>query len=254
MFLLATFLGASQALAKTIYYGEGRETVTVVQKEPTIFRFSSSVKTISKTDEFSISPVDKADPDYSKLKVVAHFRKSKSKIEFILDNGEVVKILLAVVPGNMPSQTESIYDFESKDSLLARKDKRTFISEMDLMKAMIKGSFVTGYKIESMNRAVWTKAKKFKVKLLKVYVGEEFNGYIFKVTNTSRKLKRLIDLSKIKMGRTNLAVLAQVDRKELLSYSKKSSRSTLLRIVAKPSAIYSYLQIPVRAIRRGNER
>jgi hypothetical protein len=246
---LAIFFSLSQLQAKTIYFGNDRETVTVVHKEPTIFRFSSSVKTISKTDGFSISPVDRNDPDYSKLKVVPHFRKSKDKVEFILDDGQVVKVLLAVVSETMPSRTDSIYDFESKNSLLSRRDKRVFINEVELMKAMIKGSFVSGYKIKKPDKYVWTKSKNFKIKLLKVYVGEDLNGYVFKLRNTSRKHRRLIDLAKIKFGKTNLAVLAQIDNKELAKASFKKKRSTILRVVTKPTAVYSYLNLAFGAVK-----
>lgn len=234
----------SRVQAKTVYFGNDRETVTVVHKQPTIFRFGSEVKTISKTDGFSISPVDRNDPDYSKLKVVPHFRKSKDKVEFILDDGQVVKVLLAVVSEKMPSRTDSIYDFESRNSLLSRRDKRVFINEVELMKAMIKGSFVTGYKIEKLNKSVWTRAKDFKIRLIKIYVGEDFNGYVFKITNTSRKHKRYIDVSKIKVGKNNLAVLGQVDEKELLK-----KKSTVLRIVTKPTAVYSYLNLAFGAVK-----
>jgi len=223
--------------------------VTVVHKEPTIFRFSSAVKTISKTDSFSIAPVDRNDPDYSKLKVVPHFRKSKDKIEFILDDGQVVRVLLAVVSEKMLSRTDSIYDFESKGYLLSRKDKRVFINEVELMKAMIKGSFVSGYKVTKMNQYVWSKKKNFKIKLLKVYVGEDLNGYVFKLTNTSHRNRRFIDLSQIKFGKNNLAVLAQVDNKVLTKSSYKKGRSTFLRVVTKPAAVYSYLNLAFGAVR-----
>jgi len=245
------FFSLSQLQAKTIHFGNDRETVTVVHKEPTIFRFSSAVKTISKTDSFSISPVDRNDPDYSKLKVVPHFRKSKDKVEFILDDGQVVRVLLAVVSEKMPSRTDSIYDFESKDSLLSRKDKRVFINEVDLMKAMIKESFVSGYKVTTMNQYVWSKKKNFKIKLLKVYVGEDLNGYVFKLTNTSHRNRRFIDLSQIKFGKNNLAVLAQVDNKVLTKSSYKKGRSTYLRVVTKPTAVYSYLNLAFGAIKEG---
>lgn len=244
-------MSQTQTQAKTIYFGSDRETVTVVHKEPTIFRFSSAVKTISKTDSFSISPVDRNDPDYSKLKVVPHFRKSKDKVEFILDDGQVVKVLLAVVSGEMPSRTDSIFDFESKDSLLSRRDKRVFINEVELMKAMIKGSFVSGYKIEKLNKYVWSKEKNFKIKLLKLYVGEDLSGYVFKVTNTSRKSRRFIDVTKIKFGKSNLAVLAQVDNKVLANGSDKRNRSTFLRVVTKPTAVYSYLNLAFGAVKEG---
>lgn len=251
LLLLLTLMLTKNSEAKVIYYGSEKEQVNLSYGGPTIFRFNEEVKTISQASRFDIHPADDADPNYSVLSVTPRFTSGKSDVTFILASGAIVNTALTVVPKAIPEKTDSFYDFKSKDSLIEGEKEggnRSNVSEMELMKAMIRWDQVVGYKTEVLSKTIDTGIDDLSAKLVRVYMGAQFNGYIFEVKNTSNKRDYTIDLKNLSLGMPNAALISQVDR-EVLSNTKEKSNSTFVRIVAKPTSVYYNVHLPVAPIK-----
>ena len=238
-------LATSSAFARQIYYGSETESVNIVYGGPTILRFNEPVKTISQASRFTITPADEENPNYAVLSVTPRFSQGQDKVTFILADGAVVNVKIVTAAKATPERTDSFYDFKPKESLLESMDKdqdATVLSELDLMKAMIRGDGVTGYKMEPTSRLVNTGIANISARLVRVYTGPKYNGYIFKVKNHDKK-KYFVNLEKLTLGQPNTAMLSQVDRKVLGTTEKDNF--AYLRIVAKPTSIYYNVNLPV---------
>ena len=244
------------SFARKIYYGSSSETITLAYGGPTIFRFDEEVKTISQASRFEISPSDNDNPDYKMLSVTPRFTKGSSNISFILSNGAVVQTRLVVVPKALPEKSDSFYDFIPKDQLIEnsiRNHESDNVSEMELMKSMIRCDLIVGYKVRSLVRTVNTGINSLSAKLVKVYSGPKFNGYVFKIQNDNSNKSFAIDLRALTLGRPNLALLSQVDEK-ILKAKGKGKNVTFLRIVAKPSSVYYSVRLPIAAVKLKESR
>ena len=246
--LFFTTLASFRSEARVIYYGNQEELINVVFDQPTIFRFSALVKTISSVSGFDISPVDSTDPDYSVLSVKPLFLDQTANVLFVLDNGETVSLKLKSVSHQLPEIVDSIYDFKSNKQLIDMKSPQSVkISELELMKAMIRGDQVIGYQLRKLVRTMWDFKKGLDVKLLKIYTGSHFNGYVFGVKNKTYQTIQF-DLKTLQMGSPNLAILSQIDSDgKILSKSKKKTW-TYLRVVAKPSSVFRDMRLPTSKI------
>lgn len=247
-FFLALIL-PSGAFARQIYYGSETESVSIAYGGPTIFRFNEPVKTISQASRFTIMPADEENPNYAVLSVTPRFSEGTDKVTFILADGAVVNIKIITASKATPERTDSFYDFKPKESLLESMDKNqdaAVLSELDLMKAMIRGDGVTGYKMEPVSRLVNTGIENISARLVRVYTGPKYNGYIFKIKNHDAKKKYLVNLEKLTLGQPSTAMLSQVDRKVLGTTEKENF--AYLRIVAKPTSIYYNVNLPVAPI------
>lgn len=245
--IIINYTVSTDLFAREIIYGDSTEQLTIVHGEETILRFPSFVKTVSNVSDFQISPVDKTDPDYTLLAIKPIFRKSKGKILFVLDDGSLIKVLVRTIKKGLPSKTDSFYEFISKKSVIKKDQNITSISELELMKAMIRDDNVTGYKLRSLVRTIWTIDKGLKAKLIKLYTGKNFNGYVFRLENTLSKKTLKINPERIYLGRPNQAILSQID--DIKLYPKKIGKAvTYLRIVAKPTTIYSDIKLPFESV------
>jgi hypothetical protein len=231
------------AHGKTIYYGTSVETITIVHGGPTIFRFNEQVKTISRASKFSISPSDKESPDYTTLSVTPRFSKGSSKVTFLLADGAVVSTKIVIVPKNIPEKNDNFYDFLPKEKLIEKK-KESNVTDLDLMKAMLRWENVVGYKTKTFYRTVNSGSKQLSAKIIRVYTGPKFNGYVVKVTNKSKKKSYQIDLKSLSIGNPNQAILSQVDRK-VLGPKGSGNETTYLRVVAKSTSVYYGINLPV---------
>ena len=237
---LGLILSSKNCEARTIYYGSETETVTVQYGGETIFRFNQPVKTISRASRFTITASDKNTPDYAVLSVTPRFRKGVGKVTFLLANGAVISARIRTVSTAIPEKIDSFYDFIPKKDLIEKDTASgSNISDLELMKAMIRFDEVVGVKIRSLVRTLRTGVKGLSAKLVRVYTGKRFNGYIFKVRNNSNK-NYSINIEELSLGRPNQALLSQVDKKLL-----KPKEVTFLRIVAKPTSIYYNVNLPV---------
>ena len=239
------------AFARIIHYGEAKETVTVSYGGPTIFRFDEDVKTISQASRYKIEPSDSANPSYKMLSVIPRFTNGSNDVTFILANGAVVQTRIVVVPKALPEKTDSFYDFRPKDQLI---DRETFsaqednVTTLELMKAMIRSDKMVGYQVRSLERSVRSGMSNVEAKLVKVYTGPKYNGYIFEVENKSSKKSYAIDLLALTLGKPNLAILSQTDEKVLEPKGKNKKYKTYLRIVAKPTSVYYSVRLPIGPI------
>lgn len=241
LFIFIFSLQLSQA--REVVFGDELETITVTYGEKTILRFPSLVKTVSNVKDFEIVPVDETDPDYSLLSIRPIFRKSKGKVLFVLDDGTVIRVLAKTIKSNMPSKVDSFYEFISKKNIVNKSQNLTSVSELELMKAMIRNDSVTGYKKIDLVRTIWKVRKGLKAKLVSVYTGKNLNGYVFKLENTLRKKSLKISVNQISLGKPNQAIMGQVD--DEIIYPKKIGKAvTYLRIVAKPTSVYTDISLP----------
>ena len=235
----------SVAQAKEVYFGSGLETVRLTYGQSTIFRFSKQVRTVSQASRFDIKPADANDPDYSLLTVRPRFTKGSTKLVFILSDGSAVNLHLVMTKHK--ASVPAMYDFKPKSTLIERGDSEKnlpVVSEIDLMKAMVRDDEVTGYKRSTYSSWINSHFKGVSVSLKRVYVGKEYNGYVFAITNGRRKTGISLDVSKLTLGNPNLAVLSQIDN-EILPKKGKITSSTTLRIVAKSSATYRDIKLPI---------
>ena len=105
---------------------------------------------------------------------------------FILANDSVITTKIEVVSGKMPEKADNFYDFKPKESQLdgeSRGLEGSTVSEIELMKAMIRSDKVVGYTERSLIRTVNSGIEGISAKLMKVYSGPKFNGYVFKIVN-----------------------------------------------------------------------
>lgn len=234
------YLGMSTCHAKTVYYGSETESVTISYGGETILRFNEPVKTISRASDFSIETADQASPDYSILSITPRFTKSKSKVTFLLANGAVVSTNIETISNAIPEKTDSFYDFVPKSSLIEKETNITSdISDLELMKSMVRREEVLGIEQRALEREIDSGVSDLKVKLVRVYTGAKFNGYVFKITNTSDKKTYAVDLKHLSLGKPNQALLSQTDKEKL-----GPNESTFFRIVAKPSSVYYNVNVP----------
>ncbi len=238
----AMFSGTCEA--RTIYYGSEVENVTVEFGGDTIFRFNGPVKTITRAPKFQIEPSDEKNPDYAVLSVTPRFSKGSGNLTFILANGAVVNTKIRILSKGIPEKTDSFYDFLPKEDLIEKAaNSGPDISDLELMKGMIRWDQIVGVKVKSLVRTVNTGMSGISANLLRVYTTGKYNGYVFKIRNTSRSKIMKIDVRSLYLGTPNQAILSQVDKEAL---SPKSA--TFLRIVAKPSSVYYNINLPIGTV------
>ena len=221
-----------EALAKAVYYGSMPEQVRIKHGGPTIFRFPKAVQTITGAGRLTIKPANEADPSYMTLSVTPRFTNGLNEVAFFLADGSVIKTKILVSP-NDPA-ADSYYDFKPKDAQDSDQSDANApkISEVELLKAMVRDDDVAGYKVSRFSSDVPSKLSAASVELIRIYKGTPFNGYVYRVTNTSWRKVVEVDVRHLSVGEPNLAILAQSDEDRL--YPKgKGTHQTLVRIVAK---------------------
>lgn len=231
-FLMA--LLAARAEAKTVVFGSTVEQIRIKHGGATVFRFQKAVQTITGASRLQIEPANKSDPSYTLLSVTPRFTNGVNEVSFFLIDKTVVRTKILVSP-NDPA-ADSYYDFKSRDSAESGDaENAPVISEVELLKAMFREDAVSGYKLNRMSQAFPSKNGSAQVELVRIYQGNPFNGYVFKVKNTSWRKNLEIDVRHIAVGEPNLAILSQSD--EAVLYPKgKGPNETFVRVVAKNTA------------------
>lgn len=231
--IFAIFL-VRNAEAKVVSYGSAIEQVRIKHGGPTIFRFPKAVQTITGASRLQIKPANDADPSYTVLAVTPRFTNGVNEVAFFLTDGSVVRTKILVSP-NDPA-ADGLYDFKSKDALdSADSESAPVISEVELLKAMVRDDVVSGYKVSRVSEPISSKQSSASVELVRIYRGSPFNGYVFKVTNTSWKKNVDVDARHITVGEPNLAILSQSDDSVIFPKGK-GVHQTLVRVVAKNTA------------------
>ena len=243
------------AEARIVYFGSETETITLVYGGATLLRFPMEVKTISQARHFEIGPANPDQPNYALLSIRPRFLSGSSEVVFILSDGTVIKTKLVVVSQAQPEKTDAIYDFKSKDTLLSRDQESgsqgagSNLNEMELMKAMIRGDEVSGYEVRNLIRSVSPGIKGVEIKLVRLYTGSLFNGYVFEIGNVTPKQKLFINVQNLMLGEPNVAILSAVDQPVIEPKGKDGSK-TYLRVVAKATSLYNQLMLPVEVVER----
>lgn len=221
-----------EAFAKAVFYGSTAEQVKIRHGSSTIFRFQKAVQTITGAGRLTIKPANDADPTYTVLSVTPRFTNGVNEVAFFLADGTVIKTKIVVSPSD-PS-ADSFYEFKPRDALDSDQSDPNApkISEVELLKAMVRDDDVSGYKVTRLSSDMPSKLNGASVELLRVYKGSPFNGYVYRVTNTSWRKTVEVDVRHISVGDPNLAILAQSDDERLFPKGK-GTHQTLVRVVAK---------------------
>lgn len=221
-----------EAIAKAIFYGSTAEQVKIKHGGSTIFRFPKAVQTITGAGRLSIKPANDADPTYTVLSVTPRFTNGVNEVAFFLADGSVIKTKIVVSPSDPGA--DSFYEFKPRDALDSDQadPNAPKISEVELLKAMVRDDDVSGYKVTRLSSDMPSKLNSASVELLRVYKGSPFNGYVYRVTNTSWRKVVEVDVRHISVGDPNLAILAQSDEERLFPKGK-GTHQTLVRVVAK---------------------
>lgn len=245
---IGIYVGMSKCHAKTIYYGTETEIVNIVYSGETILRFNEPVRTISRATDFEIGPADKTNPDYSILSVTPRFTKGVSQVTFLLANGAVVSTKIQTVPKAIPEKTDSFYDFIAKSSLVEKEGNiSSDITDLELMKSMVRKEEVLGVDQRAIEREVNTGVPDLAAKLVRIYTGAKFNGYVFKLSNISKTKSYSVDIRYLTLGSPNQALLSQTDKAIL-----NPKEETFFRIVAKPSSVYYNVNLPFGPVESTN--
>lgn len=244
-FILVAFL-SNVAEAKTIYYGKKAQTVRLTAGVPTLFKFPLEVKNVMRAERFSVKPASEDDPNYAYLSIEPRFTQGDSEVLFLLADGQTVTLRLLVVSKN--AQASTSYTFESEEDATDSPNKEedpdsNSTVEVSLLKAMVQGHQMNGYKISSMNRDIESKGNG-EIKLVGVYQGSDLTGYIFRVKNTSYKKELHLDVRDLSIGKGK-SVLSQIDDNTLAPKGKPESE-TFLRVVAKTGTTSSNLIVPMK--------
>lgn len=234
--------------ANTIFYGSERELVSIVYGSSTILRFDEEIKTIAQASDFRITPADVENPDYRMLSIKPLKKEASNDVTFILANDAVIILKLKAVSEKGKTKPKAFYDFKPKRVKLdaINKPLGSQVSEVELMKAMIRRDKVVGYQVKNLSQKVRTGIEGIEAYLIQVYSGPNFHGYAFRVTNTSHSKNYALDLKSLTLGRPNVAILSQSDHKIL--YAHGSERNTILRIITKPTSISYAITLPVAPI------
>lgn len=222
----------NEALAKAVYYGSTAEQVRIRHGGSTIFRFPKAVQTITGAGRLAIKPANDADPTYTVLSVTPRFTNGVNEVTFFLADGSVVKTKIVVSPSDPAA--DSFYEFKPRDTLDSEQTDPNApkISEVELLKAMVRDDDVSGYKVTRLSSDMSSTISSASVELIRVYKGSPFNGYVYRVTNTSWRKTVEVDVRHISVGDPNLAIIAQSDEERLLPKGK-GTYQTLVRVVAK---------------------
>jgi hypothetical protein len=221
---------SSRAEAKTVVYGSGTEQIRIKYGAPTVFRFQKAVQTITGAGRLQVEPANKLDPNYKILSVVPRFTNGVNEVTFFLTDNSVVRTKILVSP-NDPA-ADSFYDFKGRDSDDIADENAPPMTEVELLKAMYRSESIPGYKLVRTSQGFPSKNGNAKVELLRIYQGNPFNGYVFKIRNTSWRKNLEIDVRHITVGNPNMAILSQSDESTLFPKGK-GVNETHVRVVAK---------------------
>lgn len=224
--------------ARTILYGSDAVGVTLEQGVASYFRFPLEVKLVTRAERFRVEPASQAQPDYALLSITPRFGSGASHVSFFLSDGSVVRVRLSAKPhvANKSVEDEGVFDFKPRGQAGATYEGdgsgRPF-TELDLLRAMIRGDEAPGFDSKLVNRPVEPGFRGLTTRLVGVYSGEKFKGYIFELTSTVKK-SLYLNIQNLTLGDPNLAIVSSVDS-PVLAPKGEAGAATYLRVVAKPS-------------------
>ncbi len=210
------------------------------------------VKTISQAQKLEIAPANPEQPNFALLSIRPRFVTGTSDVAFILSDGTLVKIRIKTIPQAGIEKTDSIYDFKLKESAAPGEDEssKAHVGEFDLMRAMLRGEEAPGYDMKNYDKKITPGFKGVSTKLVRVYTGDSLKGYIFELTNTTKKQKLFIDVRNLSLGEPNVAILSSVDDTVIEADPTGAKSKTYLRIVSKAATLYNQLVLPVQTVEK----
>lgn len=250
--LIALALFSMNIEAKTILFGNGVEAVTLLAGEDTVFRFPSEVSSITRAQRYEIQPLNPDQPSYATLRVRPRFSSGSSNVAFTLNDGTIIQTRLIVVSSANPEKIDSVYEFKSRDSVIAQESaggSGSALSDLELMKALIRGDEVSGYDARVVSRSITPGFRGVTTTLVRVYTGNRFNGYVFEIVNKTKDKRLLVNIQNLMLGDPNQAILSNVES-AVLNPENEGRNKTLLRIVAKPTSQYSKLILPIETVEK----
>ena len=236
VYLVFLFMGvvfiSQYTFAKDVVYGSTYEQVRITYGPSTIFRFPKAIKTIAGAGHLQIDPVNKG--AYSSLSITPKFTNGTYEVTFFLADRTFVRTKILVNPKDPAADT--FYDFKPRDSVDgAENENAVVLTEVDLLKAIYRGDDVPGYKVLKVSQSFLVKVANAQAELTRIYQGKPFNGYVFKVRNTSSRKNLELDVRHITVGDPSLAILSQSD--EVVLFPKgKGVNETIVRVVTKNTA------------------
>lgn len=227
---------------KVVFFGTSTKTLEVPFGEPTVLKFEKRVKSYSTAKNYMIKAEDENDPDYTTLVIVPKFTSGREKVSFVLEDRKIARIKFKTKVNDSSTFKETTYIFKSKT--YSNPSKAPVIGEVDLLKAMVKDSQVSGFKRKKVSKSVNFKQRGVSSRLVRTYEGRNMNGYVFKLTNHLKKNNVYIDVRNVTFGSPDLAVLSQSDHSVL--YPKNNGTyETFLRVVTEPSSNYKNTKLPM---------
>ena len=175
--------------------------------------------------------------------------RSSADVTFLLSDGTPIRTQL-VVATRSNIKRDSIYDFKPHADLgdtnpnMKDHPDPMVISELDLMRAMIKGDQVAGFNAENYSKPISLGSPNLTAELKRVYRGHDMNGYVYILRTGLKERAFEISLDSLAIGQPNLAILAQVDR-TVIGGQTQEEREAYLRVVARPGASSQRIILPV---------
>jgi hypothetical protein len=253
LLMILSLICASPALARTVNYGKAAVAVSIPYGKETLFRFDKQVRTVSSVSAFIVKPANSEAPDYTTFSIMPRMANSDALVAVVMEDDAILKVRLKTSVAEAKDLADPIVEFKEKEGsgISEKEGDSSRATELDLMKSMIQDDFIGGFDRRELDRPIDTSQKGISAKLIRQYEGEALHGYVFKVTNQMEFSSVTLNLRLLKLGKPNLAILSQADSL-ILSGKAKGKNETLLRIVAKPSARYSDVRIPVGVRKQSN--
>lgn len=254
---------AMTAEAKTIWYGENPETVDVRYGKSTVLRFEAKVGSVQNAEKFEIGPLNEQSPNYTEMAIKPRSTSAADVVNFLLVDGSVVKLRLVPTSGAGGEAAETFHYVKRKQKPIAVQadegqpaaadGEDESEQKLELMKALILGAKIRGYKLRNVEKPLATGTADVEAQLVRVYTGRDLNGFVFRLTNKSSANKYEIDVRRLKIGNPNLALMSQVDRKTIEPEATKRNVA-YLTIVALPSSLSRDVVLPLAWVRKAEER
>ncbi|CAM6053767.1 unnamed protein product [Sphagnum tenellum] len=175
--------------------------------------------------------------------------QGSADVTFLLGDGSSIRTQLVISAKSIAKPQDSIYDFKPTDELKStnvfdQKEPVT-VTELDLMRAMIGGDQLSGFKPRIVSMDIETGNKDLTLRLIKIYgsVSHGFRGLVYELKTPLKDRKIEVNLPSLAFGQPNLAIMAQSDRASI-GGEQESDRIVLLRVVVKPGASARNIFLP----------
>ena len=233
---LGLFLGAtlpSSALAGTVIIPGAEEVVLSIDaRVGSLVQLPSSVKTITPSENFSITDVAPSFDSASgakvdvRLFVVKPITEARSeRVTFVLGDGRSVRVRFTPA-----AEAERHYDLVFPGEAKKVRNPRFLGTEVALMRALIRDEGGTFARQETSESVALAGLDGFKATLTRVFATGGLAGYAFEIRNVSGA-RTTVPVTTISLGSPNRAVLVHADKDVLESCRLVSSPDCIARLL-----------------------